>query len=232
MVDTHPPVVTALARAAADISTPRSLAQTLDAIADSARRTVPGFDHAGVSVRHKDGTIETLAATDQLVNDLDDVQYRLGQGPCVDAIEHGQLTLVEHLPTERRWPDYLPHALEHGLRAQLGIALTIDGESVGGLNLYSTATPEIHEEAVTIAQLFATHAALALGWAQHDEQLGEALRTRKTIGQAIGIVMERYQIDEDRAFHFLLRTSSTSNTKLRDVAQELVSQANDRTPSD
>ena len=111
------------------------------------------------------------------------------------------------------------------------MVLEVDGRSFGGLNLYSTNASEINSSAVHIAQLFATHAALALGWARHDEQLSEALHTRKTIGQAIGIVMERYRIDEDRAFHFLLRSSSTSNTKLREVAQQLVDMTNSKAAS-
>ena len=123
-------------------------------------------------------------------------------------------------------------AVERGLRAQLAVGLEVDGTSFGGLNLYSTSKSGVDSEAVSIAQLFATHAALALGWAQHDEQLNEALATRKTIGQAIGIVMERYHIDEDRAFHFLLRTSSHGNIKLREVALHVVEEANQQAEHD
>jgi AmiR/NasT family two-component response regulator len=75
---------------------------------------------------------------------------------------------------------------------------------------------------VHAAELFAVHASIALGHAQQEHQLNQALSSRKVIGQAVGILMERYQIDQDRAFHFLMRVSSTSNIKLRDVAHELV----------
>ncbi len=78
------------------------------------------------------------------------------------------------------------------------------------------------------ARLFATHAAIILGHAQQEDQLNEALRNRKTIGQAIGILMERYRIDADRAFQFLIRASSTSNVKLRDVAEEVVTSSVER----
>ena len=77
-------------------------------------------------------------------------------------------------------------------------------------------------DAEDIASLFATHAAIALGHARDYDNLQTALATRKIIGQAIGILMERYDLDEDRAFAFLRRASSHSNVKLRDVAQELV----------
>ena len=221
-MDEHLSLATALTQAASEIHAPRSLNETLDAIAQAARHAVPGFDHAGVSVKHRDGKLETLAATGQLVWELDDAQYATEQGPCVDAIRACEVVVLEDPGSDGRWPGYLPVALKHGLRAQLGICLQVDGESLGGLNLYSLTARSVDREALHIAQLFATHAALALGWARHDEQLNQALATRKVIGQAIGIVMQRFQINEDRAFHFLLRVSSTSNIKLSDVAQELV----------
>jgi AmiR/NasT family two-component response regulator len=79
---------------------------------------------------------------------------------------------------------------------------------------------------VGVADLFAAHAAIALGQARERETLNEALHSRKTIGQAIGILMERYQMNDERAFAFLVRASSHSHIKLRDIAQELVDQAN------
>src|SRR5690606_1122688 len=101
----------------------------------------------------------------------------------------------------------------------MGLRLFTEQATLGGLNLYSTQTDTIDPDVQHVAELFATHAALALGRARHVEDLNTALQTRKVIGQAIGIVMERYQLDEDRAFQFLVRVSSHSNVKLRDVAQ-------------
>lgn len=227
-MDAEVSLAAALTHAAAQIHAPRSLAETLDAIVRAAQQAVPGFDHAGISVRHPDGRIETLALTGQLVRDLDDEQYRLNQGPCVDAIRGGRIVVVESAANDGRWPDYLPRAVERGLCAQLAVCLEVDGESYGGLNLYATSGSGVDPEAVHVAQLFARNAALALGWIRHDEQLNEALVTRKTIGQAIGIVMERYGIDEDRAFHFLFRTSSHGNIKLREVASAIVDEANEK----
>jgi AmiR/NasT family two-component response regulator len=88
--------------------------------------------------------------------------------------------------------------------------------------LYSTESETVDEDAVQLAELFASHAAIALDRASHEHHLNDALASRKVIGQAIGIVMERYQINEDRAFHSLVRASSASNMKLRTVAQEVV----------
>ena len=93
---------------------------------------------------------------------------------------------------------------------------------MGALNLYSTSQEEIDPDAEHVAELFASHAAIALHQAREVENLNQALESRKVIGQALGIVMERYGLDENHAFAFLLRASSTSNIKLRDIAAQLV----------
>jgi transcriptional regulator with GAF, ATPase, and Fis domain len=222
------PVAAALASAAEAINCPRNLEETLDAIVRAAQSSVPGIDHAGISISHRDGRIETLAGTDQLVWRLDGIQYALNEGPGVDSVEREPAVVVEHAARDQRWPEYIPRAVDAGLRSQLALRLNVDGETFGVLNLYSTRSDTVDIEAQQIAQLFATHAAIALGWARHDEQLNEALSTRKVIGQALGIVMQRYEIDEHRAFHFLARASSTSNIKLRVIAQEIVDATNEK----
>ncbi|MCW2843220.1 MAG: hypothetical protein JWN22_1136 [Nocardioides sp.] len=221
-------VALAMSEAARSINLAHSLDETLDLIARAARETVPGFDHAGISIRHRDGTIETLAGTDQLVWELDDLQYTLMEGPCVDAMQTEPIVVVEHARHAQRWPRYMPGAVRAGLRSQLAVRLYLEDDTIGGLNLYSTDAETIDPEAEQIATLFASHAAIALGRAQEEHHLNEALGSRKIIGQAIGLVMERHQIDEDRAFSFLLRASSTSNIKLRTLAGEVVDEANRR----
>ncbi|WP_148572611.1 GAF and ANTAR domain-containing protein [Nocardioides caldifontis] len=161
------------------------------------------------------------------------LQYDLNEGPCVASVENTPVVVVEHARHDQRWPNYMPKAVKAGLRAQLALRLYTDQDTLGGLNLYSTEAETVHPDAVAMAELFATHAAIALDRARYDHQLNEALGSRKTIGQAVGLLMQRYQIDEDRAFHFLVRASSTSNMKLRAIAQEVVDTANQefRTPS-
>ena len=221
------PLAEALAQAASAINRGTTLQETLDAIVLATRSSVPGFDHVGISLTHRDGTIETRSGTGQLVWDLDAIQYELHEGPCYDSITTDRDVLVENIRHDKRWPRYVPRAVEHGLRAQLGLHLYDDGRTIGGLNLYSTTSDEVDADAVHAARLFATHASIALGHAQEQHTLHEAIASRKVIGQGIGIVMERYGIDEDRAFQFLVRASSTSNLKLREVAATLVRTAND-----
>jgi GAF domain-containing protein len=221
-------IAAALAEAARTINTPTNFEETLQSIVEAAPDTVPGFRHVSVSVANRDGSVETGAASDDLVVQLDQVQYDAGEGPCFDAITHGGAMIVEDVRHEQRWPTYIKRAIEAGVTAQMGLQLHHADRALGGLNLYRTAGPGIDPEALEIADIFATHAAVALARSRTEQQLTTALSTRTVIGQAMGIVMERYQLDEDRAFSFLVRASSTRNIKLREVAQELVNQAKRR----
>jgi GAF domain-containing protein len=212
----------ALTEAAKLINSPRSLDETLDAIVRAAQETVPGFEHVGISIAHSNGELETRAGTGQLVWELDELQYKFGEGPCYEAIATAPVMMMESVRTEERWPQYLPHAREKGLRSQMGLRLYNDSETLGGLNFYSTRSEGIDPEAVQLGELFAAHAAIALGRARYEHQLNESVASRQVIGTAVGIVMERYKIPEDRAFQFLVRASTTSNIKLRTIAQEVV----------
>ncbi len=225
-------LATALARASETINECRTFGETLDAIVHATRTSLPEFPHVSISMRRRDGTFETAAGTDQLVWELDAVQYHLGEGPCVQAVEHEPVVVVDRLREEQRWPGYVAAALERGVRSQVAVRLFASSQHVAGLNLYSVEHEEVDESSAETAQLFASHAAIILGHAQQEDQLNEALASRKVIGQAIGILMERYRIDADRAFQFLVRASSTSNIKLRDVAEEVVTTSVERYRTD
>ncbi len=221
-------IATALAESAREIHAQPDSAATLRAIVHSAARSLPGIDHVGVSIAHHDGHIETRAGTDPLVWELDALQDQLGEGPSVHVLTVDEVTTVNHLEHETRWPRYVPLAVERGLKAQMGLRLYVEDETLGGLNLYSTEAEVIDPEVAHMAVLFATHAALALGWVRQEENLHAALHSRKMIGQAVGIVMERFTIGETAAFAYLTRVSQHSNTRLRDVAEELVDQVEER----
>lgn len=215
----------ALARAAREIDMPRTPKEALEAIVRAAHLSLPDVDHVGVSIAHRGGDIETVVGTSPLVWELDALQYELGEGPCLHAIEAEPIVVVAEMRHEQRWPAYVARALRRGIRGQVGVRLYVEEETLGGLNLYATREHAFNADLVRDAELFATHAALALGRARRESQLTEAMASRKVIGQAIGLLMERYQLDEKRAFQFLSRISSTSNVKIRDVAQELVVEA-------
>jgi GAF domain-containing protein len=218
-----------LAAAARVLVAQHSFEETLEAVARTARESLPGFEHVGIAILSRTGEVETKAATDPLVWELDRAQYDVDEGPCLSALREQSVVVVPDVRHEQRWPRYLPSALRAGLRSQMAVRLFLDEEgTLGGLNLYSTSRDGIDPVVEDLAASFASHAAIALHQARELANLHEALASRKLIGQAIGIVMERYQMSEDRAFAFLVRASSHSNIKLRDIAQELVDGTNIR----
>ena len=220
-------LATALAAAAKTMNHPADLEQVLRNIVETARDTIPGFDHVGISTVHGRKRFITRAVTDDVVSALDDLQYSLIEGPCVDAMTETTVCVASNIRHEQRWPRYVPQAVRRGLRSQMAVQLHLDHEgTVGGLNLYSTTRDEIDPEAPVLAELFAAHAAISMSHATREHDLNEALFTRKTIGLAIGILMERYDLTDDKAFAFLVRTSQNSNIKLRDLATRIVDQAN------
>ena len=219
----------AIAAAARTINQSKSLDETLQTIAEVARDSVPGFDQVGISTVHKDGEVVTRAFAGDLVLRLDEVQYSLGEGPCVETLRSSDVALAPKIRQDKRWPRYVPEAVALGVQSQMAVKLYLDEQgTLGGINFYSTTSDEVSPDAQALADLFAAHSAIALGHAYQRETLNQALESRKVIGQAIGILMERYAMNEDRAFAFLVRASQQSNVKLRDIAQELVDQRNSK----
>jgi GAF domain-containing protein len=213
----------ALTHAARTINQARTSEETLQTIAETAVLSIPSIEHVGVSVLDHNGRVETKAATSELVLELDKLQYSLNEGPCVDSLRGDSVVAAPHIRDDQRWPRYVPPAVQLGLKAQLAVKLYLDEiGTVGGLNMYSTVSEDIDPQAPGIADLFATHAALALGKAQRLDDLRQALHTREIIGQAVGLLMQKYDLDTDGAFGFLVRTSSHSNTKVREIAARMV----------
>ncbi len=144
----------------------------------------------------------------------------------MSSLREEPVLVVDHLSQEDRWPRFVPQAVEIGLKSQMALRLYVDDEgTMGGINLYSTSSETIAEDAPPAAQVFAAQAAVALGRAQEVSELQEALRSRQQIGTALGIIIERYQLDEQAAFSFLVRLSNSTNTKLREVATRVIEDA-------
>lgn len=198
--------------------------EALALIVRTARDTIPGADHVTISLARRGGDIETLAASDDFVRELDAVQYELGEGPCIDAIQQRERRTSHDLAHEDRWPRFAPWAVQAGVRSQMGLDLFDEGSSIGGLNVYAQQPSAFTDGASSVAMLFGAQASHVLGRRMRETQLTQALRTRQMIGQATGIVMARYQLSAERAFEFLTRVSQQGNVKLATVAAELIEQ--------
>jgi GAF domain-containing protein len=216
-------LTTALSEAARSVSKAGSVDEALESIVHAAQLSLPGFDHVGVSTVDRQGNITTRAQTGELVKQLDDLQYSLGEGPCVDSLREAYVVEAPDIKHDQRWPRYVPAAVDRGLLSQLAVKLYLDEEgTLGGLNIYSTRSKDIDPEAVAAADLFATHAALALGKVRELSNLNHALASRETIGKAIGVIMAKYDLDEQAAFGFLARLSSHANIKVRELATQIL----------
>jgi hypothetical protein len=219
-------LIAVVTEVAGSLSLPMDLDEALERITRGAVDTIPGIDYASLSVTANAGQIETLAPTDPVALRADQLQYDLREGPCYEAVDGAPVLEVDDLASDLRWPDYGPKAAAtFGLGAQIAFQFRAAPHARGALNLYAEQPHAIAGETRELGEMFANLAAVALGWSRHDQTLHEALSTRELIGQAIGIVMERYRLDADRAFAFLVRTSQAGNVKLRDVAAGIITDA-------
>jgi GAF domain-containing protein len=194
---------------------------TLKAVTTAAVRIVPAVDECGVTYVIDRSRLESRAWTGDLPRDVDQLQERLGEGPCIDAVWDQQVVRVDDMPAEERWPRFARKAAELGVGSMLCFQLFVEGDQLGALNLYARRAGVFGEESQEIGAMLAGHAAVALAGAQHEEHLRAGLAQRDVIGQAKGILMERYRLTADQAFGLLVRTSSVTNRKLRDLAEEL-----------
>ena len=197
------------------------LDQTLRSIVTAAVANVDGADLAGITLVSKSGALSTPAATEELVREIDRVQYEVRQGPCLSAAWDRLTMLANDLRLETRWPHFARRAADLGVLSMLSFQLYVQDEEMGSLNLYSRKVGAFTGEDENAGLLFASHAAVALVGAQHEHNLIAALVGRDIIGQAKGILMERYKINEMAAFAVLVRTSQSRNRKLRDIAETL-----------
>ena len=200
---------------------------TLQAVVDLAVATIEGCDCAGLFVL-KAGRVTTPVHTDTVVAELDALQINGHEGPCLDSIAQGTAFYAEDLAGDHRWPNFGPAAAAIGVRSLLALCLSGDG-TVGALNLYARYPLAFGAVDRARGLVLAGLAGLALSVAEaHEEEarraenLRQALVTRELIGQAQGILMERERITAEQAFDILRRASQHLNTKLREVAQQLV----------
>lgn len=164
----------------------------------------------------------TLGATCERVEQADHLQYELREGPCVDAAVAMKSSHSESLKIDQRWPRWGPAASELGFQSVISAEIHGRGQRIGALNLYGVEETQFDLEDLELARLFAAQAAVALANMRNEEGLIHALDTRTMIGQAQGILMERYDLDADHAFDVLRRYSQESNRRIGEIVAELV----------
>jgi hypothetical protein len=222
-------LVVALRSAAHDLSAKRSirdLEQTLTDIVISAVDTVPAVEAGGISIT-QGREITSRHPTHPAVTKLDQLQSELEEGPCITAIEEppedGVVVAQDLAGADgQRWPRFAPQAVEAGYLSMMSTQLSHEpGYMRAALNLYAGAAGAFDADARVTAGLFGVQAAMLLHGSEHASNLQRAVDSRDLIGQAKGILMERFSVDDDAAFQMLVRSSQDTNLKLVEVARWL-----------
>ncbi|MBP1817195.1 GAF and ANTAR domain-containing protein [Mycobacterium sp. OAE908] len=208
-----------LARASA---APRSVDDVLADVTAATRELIPGTDAAGILLVGRGGKFESLAGTSELPHQLDELQMTFNEGPCVEAALDEVIVRTDDFRTDERWPKYSPAVVEIGILSGLSIKLYTAERTAGALNMFAFKPHAFDGEDETTGVVLAAHAAAAILASRHGEQLESALSTRDRIGQAKGIIMERFGVDDVQAFEMLRKLSQDGNTRLVDVAQRVI----------
>ncbi|MBO0678384.1 GAF and ANTAR domain-containing protein [Mycolicibacterium sp. S2-37] len=221
----HSPVHLRLAELVRDLSSEN--AGNVDTVLSDLTRVaveyIPGTSAAGMTVIERRRNVRTLGATDPIAKILDEIQQRHSEGPCLSAAWMHPMVRIDDLTHDRRWPLFRRDALaETPLRASLSFMMFTNRASMGALNLYADTPHAFDDDASELGLVFATHSAALWSVILRDDQFRSALASRDIIGQAKGILMERFGIDATRAFDLMTTLSQESNTKVVDVAQRVV----------
>ncbi|HET7072150.1 MAG TPA: GAF and ANTAR domain-containing protein [Nocardioides sp.] len=211
-----------LADAARELAHEPSNATTMDHVVALCVDSVPGCDAAGVSVA--DGAdIRTLATTDDSLVVMDQLQLTLGEGPTLEALHNRESVVCLRLADDHRWPRWGRRVVEESGHASLmSFCLFASDDSSGTLVLYSRKEDGFDHEDLLEGQVLAGQASVALAANLKEQQLTQALETRTVIGQATGILIERFGVKPDQAFAVMRRVSQNHNIKLHLLAEHLV----------
>lgn len=184
---------------------------------------VTGAQYAGITLAERSRSVSSVVATHRYPMVLDAIQNRFAEGPCLAAAWEHHVMHIAELSAEQRWPRYRRYALEQTpIRSILSFELFVDGTSMAALNFYADTPRAFNAESVELGTVYATHIALAWSMMRRHDQFRSALASRDVIGQAKGVIMERFNLDAVEAFELLRRLSQQSNTRLVDIAAALI----------
>ena len=184
---------------------------------------MPGTDWVSLTVRSSRVSFLTLAASHDVAEQADELQYVLREGPCVQASTRGEWYLSSDVASDARWPRWGPQAAALGIGSLLSIQLASNDEPLGALNMYSSRAGAYSDrDEVDFALLYGAHVAMSLTSAQELTGLHSAILTRHTIGVCQGMLMERYDLDRDASFTLLTRYAAELGRPLAEVAADIV----------
>jgi GAF domain-containing protein len=222
MRDPRDPLADRMAELARRLAVPLAVDEVLTGVTRTVLEVIPGADISGFLLFTKAGKFETQAATSDLMFELDALQVKHGEGPCIEAAVDELIVRTDDFQREDRWPRYSAEVLTLGLRSALSFKLYTTQRNAGALNIFGFEPKAFGPEDEAVGSVLAAHAAAAILASRQGEELQSALSSRDLIGQAKGIIMERYRVDAVRAFEMLRELSQSSNVKLVDIAQRVI----------
>ena len=210
----------AFARLAVELHGAAGMEETVDAVVQFALQA-EACSYAGVTLTLR-GRREIGAVTDPVVAEIYQLQSDLGEGPVLTALSDGVAVQVPNTATDPRWPALAPRLAQYRVGSSLHVPMWASEQLIGVLSLFNTEPDAFTADDEAIAHILARHASIAVASTRDGETMNAAVDARKLVGQAMGILMERFDLDETAAFEILKRYSQQHNLKLRDVAQELI----------
>ncbi|PRY14545.1 GAF and ANTAR domain-containing protein [Kineococcus rhizosphaerae] len=215
------PLAAALAGLARELQTEAAPRDVVQQAVASAAALIGGVEHASISLVRRRRQVWSAAVTDETALAFDRLQEEVGEGPCLDAMFADAVVRTDDLRDDPRWPVLAVESADLGVRSMLCFQLFVHENTLGGLNLLSSRPAAFDGESELVGSMVAAHAAVALAAAQKFDDLTTALSHRDVIGQAKGILMERFKLDADQAFALLARISQDRNVKLHHLAEQL-----------
>lgn len=188
---------------------------------------------AGILLGDAGGALHVFASSSEQSRLLELLQVEADVGPCLDAYRAGQAVYVEDLAADAaRWPVFAERAAEYDFRAIVALPLRLRTERVGALNLFlgnpgpmAPADVSVGQALADVATIGILHQRVLSRSELVNQQLQTALNTRLIIEQAKGVIAERGRLDMDRAFNLLRSHARRTNTRLADLARDVVNGA-------
>jgi transcriptional regulator with GAF, ATPase, and Fis domain len=211
--------------------TETTVGEALQGIADVTVHAVAGADIVGMSMLGDDGRPTTAVYTDSDSPAIDEVQYREGKGPCLDAWRANAVVRLRRVQDSAdTYPGFAKACCEHGVLSTLSLPMTAGHVALGAVNLYARDEDAFSKDDESVAgDLAVAGAAVLLNvsayWTAFDltTQLSEAMASRAVIEQAKGVLMAGTAgLTADAAFELLRSVSQRENLKLRAVAMRIV----------
>lgn len=196
------------------------LDKTLAVVTSTAVKLIEGVDFADVMLLDE-GNVESVAPTHSLAGALDAAQIRLQQGPCLHAALAQDVVHCPDLTADGQWPQFAAAAVAVGVHSMLSFRLYSHHTGAGALNLFGHTKDPFTADDLLIGAMLATHAANALLAINKQRQFESALASRDVIGQAKGMLMERFEVSAVRAFEMMTTLSQDTNTPLRVIAHRI-----------